>query len=378
MPESSDDDQTGEEPPRDEEDNDGDEEEEWSNKEDDDEYVDEDIDNDAAATRHGSPFAGRSRRRGPGRGMHRTPSYTVIQVQNELKQNRASDGHVIAAPEKEALAAGCRKELAGLWAYFKEVSGHKMQIDGGGNLSSNAMIGCLLEESNLGLSKLVDETFQKLKGTEGVSVASVRSSVLLIGQRMMYGQSSPDADVLEDESDLSLWCSEVRDLKVLPMRTHGFLSVRRTARKKIHERITALHSTLSALETTGAEGQQYAYVDSLKLAGNGKEVWVYDIDETTLSNLPYYAKHGFGYIRSSSDLHSSDRLSGAKNLELIADYVMFLKNSPILERFTLELYKPFEHAYGIMSGTYPPKDQVLVSKHFKAFELNHRSTILNV
>ncbi|VAI25522.1 unnamed protein product [Triticum turgidum subsp. durum] len=37
-----------------------------------------------------------------------------------------------------------------------------------------------------------------------------------------------------------------------------------------------------------------AYVDSLKLAGNGKEVWVFDIDETTLSNLPYYAKHGFG------------------------------------------------------------------------------------
>ncbi|KAE8802877.1 Stem 28 kDa glycoprotein [Hordeum vulgare] len=24
------------------------------------------------------------------------------------------------------------------------------------------------------------------------------------------------------------------------------------------------------------------------------EVWVFDIDETTLSNLPYYAKHGFG------------------------------------------------------------------------------------
>jgi hypothetical protein len=37
-----------------------------------------------------------------------------------------------------------------------------------------------------------------------------------------------------------------------------------------------------------------AYVDTLKLAGKGKEVWVFDIDETTLSNLPYYAKHGFG------------------------------------------------------------------------------------
>ncbi|EMS57964.1 Acid phosphatase 1 [Triticum urartu] len=40
--------------------------------------------------------------------------------------------------------------------------------------------------------------------------------------------------------------------------------------------------------------QALAYVDSLKLAGNGEEVWVFDIDETTLSNLPYYAKHGFG------------------------------------------------------------------------------------
>nr|CAB71336.2 putative acid phosphatase [Hordeum vulgare subsp. vulgare]CAF31501.1 putative acid phosphatase [Hordeum vulgare subsp. vulgare] len=40
--------------------------------------------------------------------------------------------------------------------------------------------------------------------------------------------------------------------------------------------------------------QAIAYVDGLKLAGNGKDVWVFDIDETTLSNLPYYATHGFG------------------------------------------------------------------------------------
>lgn len=36
------------------------------------------------------------------------------------------------------------------------------------------------------------------------------------------------------------------------------------------------------------------YAKSLKLAGDGKDVWVFDIDETSLSNLPYYAKHGFG------------------------------------------------------------------------------------
>ncbi|CAL5361283.1 unnamed protein product [Camellia sinensis] len=40
--------------------------------------------------------------------------------------------------------------------------------------------------------------------------------------------------------------------------------------------------------------QALSYAQSLKLAGDGKDVWVFDIDETTLSNLPYYAHHGFG------------------------------------------------------------------------------------
>ncbi|XVF03026.1 hypothetical protein REPUB_Repub04eG0225000 [Reevesia pubescens] len=36
------------------------------------------------------------------------------------------------------------------------------------------------------------------------------------------------------------------------------------------------------------------YAQSLKLGREGKDVWIFDIDETTLSNLPYYAHHGFG------------------------------------------------------------------------------------
>ncbi|XP_047073179.1 chromatin assembly factor 1 subunit FSM [Lolium rigidum] len=179
---------------------------------------------------------------------------TIVQVQKQLKRKRASNGPAIAAAEKEALVAGCRQELQGLFEYYREVSGHRMQLDGG-NLSSNAVIGCLLEESALGLTRLVDEAFEKLRETEGVSLASVRSSVLLIGQRMMYGQSSPDADVLEDESEMSLWCWEVRDLKLMPVKIRGFLSGRRTARKKIHERISAIHSSLSVLESPGAEAQ---------------------------------------------------------------------------------------------------------------------------
>ncbi|XP_022863346.1 acid phosphatase 1-like [Olea europaea var. sylvestris] len=32
------------------------------------------------------------------------------------------------------------------------------------------------------------------------------------------------------------------------------------------------------------------YAKSLKLAGDSKDIWIFDIDETTLSNIPYYAR----------------------------------------------------------------------------------------
>ncbi|KAK2352960.1 hypothetical protein P8452_73684 [Trifolium repens] len=38
----------------------------------------------------------------------------------------------------------------------------------------------------------------------------------------------------------------------------------------------------------------YFYAKTVNVVGDGKDIWVFDIDETTLSNLPYYAKHGFG------------------------------------------------------------------------------------
>jgi len=30
------------------------------------------------------------------------------------------------------------------------------------------------------------------------------------------------------------------------------------------------------------------------LGGDGRDAWIFDIDETLLSNLPYYADHGYG------------------------------------------------------------------------------------
>ena len=37
------------------------------------------------------------------------------------------------------------------------------------------------------------------------------------------------------------------------------------------------------------------YAKSVELSGDGKEAWIFDVDETLLSNLPYYADHGYGY-----------------------------------------------------------------------------------
>lgn len=37
------------------------------------------------------------------------------------------------------------------------------------------------------------------------------------------------------------------------------------------------------------------FAKSVNVSGNGKDAaWVFDIDETLLSNLPYYEEHGYG------------------------------------------------------------------------------------
>lgn len=41
-------------------------------------------------------------------------------------------------------------------------------------------------------------------------------------------------------------------------------------------------------------GEAYLYAKTLQV--RKKDLWIFDIDETTLSNLPYYALHGFGYV----------------------------------------------------------------------------------
>lgn len=42
-----------------------------------------------------------------------------------------------------------------------------------------------------------------------------------------------------------------------------------------------------------------AYAKSVELSGDGKDVWIFDVDETLLSHLPYYSEHSYGYDSDS-------------------------------------------------------------------------------
>ncbi|XP_077210786.1 HAD superfamily, subfamily IIIB acid phosphatase [Tasmannia lanceolata] len=42
-------------------------------------------------------------------------------------------------------------------------------------------------------------------------------------------------------------------------------------------------------------GYSYEFGRSVNISGDGKDAWIFDIDETLLSNLPYYAAHEFGW-----------------------------------------------------------------------------------
>ncbi|KAH7542120.1 hypothetical protein FEM48_Zijuj02G0039700 [Ziziphus jujuba var. spinosa] len=169
------------------------------------------------------------------------------------KRKRASlDLESLGTEEKLAQIEALRKELDGLFEYYKELMDQKVGLDlklcGG---SVNAVVASLMEEKGLPLSKLVDKIYEEVKGNGvcgSVTMASVKNTVLLVGQRIMYGLSNADADLLEDDSKSCLWCWEARDLKLMPESARGILNIRRTCRKKIHERITAVSEMIMALQ----------------------------------------------------------------------------------------------------------------------------------
>jgi len=115
--------------------------------------------------------------------------------------------------ERDAWLKSLNEELESLKRYFNEVMSSDVGLQshfGSVNTSLNALIALLLEEKSAPYSKLVSQIYEKLKERESeVKLASVKSSVLYVEQRVAYGMSTPDIDVLEDDNGSSLWCWEV-------------------------------------------------------------------------------------------------------------------------------------------------------------------------
>ncbi|XP_050381216.1 chromatin assembly factor 1 subunit FAS1 [Argentina anserina] len=183
-------------------------------------------------------------------------------VKNSKKRKRggSKSPEDLGVEEKEAKIDLFRKELDGLFGYYKQVMGESGCLDlkqCGTDLKS--VVAALMEESGLPLSKLVDEVFHKVKnGNDDVTLATVKKMVLLVGQREMYGVPNAHADVLEDDSESCLWCWETRYLKLMPASVRGVLNIRRTCRRKINERITAVSAMIMALQKPDSD-QSYIH-----------------------------------------------------------------------------------------------------------------------
>ncbi|GMH29679.1 hypothetical protein Nepgr_031522 [Nepenthes gracilis] len=48
------------------------------------------------------------------------------------------------------------------------------------------------------------------------------------------------------------------------------------------------------LDLERVSNEAAVYARGAELMGDGKDAWVFDVDETLLSNLPYYTRHGYG------------------------------------------------------------------------------------
>ncbi|PPS13746.1 hypothetical protein GOBAR_AA06830 [Gossypium barbadense] len=165
------------------------------------------------------------------------------------KRKRASwVWEALSDEQREAQIKRLKQEMDGLFGYYKEVleqkSGLGMELLESG-CSLNSLVAVLMEESDLPLLRLIETIHEQVKDRMGnVSMAAVKSAVLFVGQRVKYGLGNEDADVLEDDSQSSLWCWETRDLKLMPKSARAELRTRRTCRNKISERITAVSGYL--------------------------------------------------------------------------------------------------------------------------------------
>lgn len=147
--------------------------------------------------------------------LHAVVDFNSQGASQKKRKRSSSTFHILTAEEKQARIDALTKELQGLFDYYREFMAQELQLPPSDECgSAHAAISYLLEESYLPFSNLVDRIYAKIKENtllhgQVLTLASVKSAVLLVGQRIAYGLQSADADILEDNASSSLWCWEV-------------------------------------------------------------------------------------------------------------------------------------------------------------------------
>ncbi|KAF6146141.1 hypothetical protein GIB67_015579 [Kingdonia uniflora] len=108
---------------------------------------------------------------------------------------------------------------------------------------------------------------------------------------IVFASDNLDSHLLMYGDDVGLLCNswrvagEANNLspwKKVPEECRGYVKDYMTSRAYV------LDLQMVANEAVG-------YARGIELGDDGNDVWVFDVDETLLSNLPYYAHHGYGY-----------------------------------------------------------------------------------
>lgn len=95
---------------------------------------------------------------------------------------------------------------------------------------------------------------------------------------------------IEVSEDDNLYCDSWR-LSVETNNAGGWTTVPSRCRSFVQNYTTGQRY---ASDSEIVSNYSLGFASSLDLGSDGKDAWVFDIDETLLSNLPYYQFHGFG------------------------------------------------------------------------------------
>ncbi|OIT02714.1 PREDICTED: acid phosphatase 1-like [Nicotiana attenuata] len=130
-----------------------------------------------------------------------------------------------------------------------------------------------------------------------VTVASTSNNVEVISQVVEIHRLRPQtgaAGYPVPQLDCLSWrlgveTNNLRDWKMVPGACENYLGYYMIGKQYRHDCEAVADAAIK-------------YAKGLKLGGDGRDVWVFDIDETTLSNLPFYARSdvAFGAIPFNS------------------------------------------------------------------------------